>query len=178
MSETNQYCTFFADHFHFAIDVDHVQEVLQPMPVTHVPLASDVIDGLVNLRGQIVTAIDLRTRLELPRREPSTPSVSLIVRTKSGLMSVRTDRLGDVLDSESIMLSRSSATDGLTSASDLDAAKEAPLFQLEPLPDTVQGPVREVTRGIIQLETSLLLVLDPEQLLTADVSLDASDTDR
>ena len=66
MNGPRQYTTFFVGHYHFAIDVEHAQEVVQPMIATPVPLTSDVVTGLVNLRGQIITAVDMRARLELP----------------------------------------------------------------------------------------------------------------
>ena len=68
------------------------------MPTTPVPLTTDVVDGLINLRGQIVMAIDMRARLQTAATRPDQPSVSLILRTSDGLISLRVDRLGDVLD--------------------------------------------------------------------------------
>jgi purine-binding chemotaxis protein CheW len=146
----HQYGTFYADQFRFAISVDRVQEVLHSMPTTRVPLTTPIVDGLINLRGQIVMAIDLRTRLELPPRDPRKTNVSLIVRTNSGLICLRTDRLGDVLD-----------CDGL------DCEQQS----LDAMPDTVTGPMRELVRGILKLPDYLLLVLDPDLLADSEVCL-------
>ena len=68
MSESKQFCTFFVNGLFFGVEVLKVQEVIRFQDMTRVPLASATIQGLINLRGQIVTAIDLRHRLELPPR--------------------------------------------------------------------------------------------------------------
>jgi purine-binding chemotaxis protein CheW len=67
MAEVNQYCTFFLAGHYFGLDVLQVQEIIRYQEMTRVPLAPKVVCGLINLRGQIVTAIDLRRRLEAPR---------------------------------------------------------------------------------------------------------------
>ena len=68
MSAHRQFCTFSLDGYYFGIEVHEVQEVFLHQTMTPVPLASPVVEGLINLRGQIVTALDLRRRLELPAR--------------------------------------------------------------------------------------------------------------
>ena len=70
MTDERQYCTFYLDGHYFGIDVRKVQEVIRYQEMTRVPLAHPVVRGLINLRGQIVTAIDLRRRLELRDRPP------------------------------------------------------------------------------------------------------------
>lgn len=162
MSGACQYTTFFAGPYHFAIDVDCVREVVQPMTATPVPMTGEVVCGLVNLRGQIITAVDLRARLELPSGDARDVAVSLIVRTGGGLISLRADRLGDVLDLETY-------EEGGNAPPRSGAAGQTGL--LEPIPDTVGPPLRDVVRGVLQLEETLLLVLDPEQLLTVAVGL-------
>jgi purine-binding chemotaxis protein CheW len=164
MSQTGQYSTFFVEQMHFGIGVDHVQEALVTMTTTPVPLTTDVVDGLINLRGQIVLAIDLRARLQLPRRAPDQPSVSLILRTSNGLISLRVDRLGDILDLDALTLHKSATA----SAEDDVAAQPDPSLEStdiwQSLPDTVRGPLRELAQGILQLDETLLLVLDPDLL--------------
>ena len=68
---SGQYSTFFVADLFFGVDVLHVQEVLRFQQMTHVPQAPEVVEGLINLRGQIVTAIDMRRRLGC-RHEPGT----------------------------------------------------------------------------------------------------------
>jgi len=72
-----QICTFFLKGAYFGIDVQHVQEVIRPQATTPVPLASPDIYGLINLRGQIITVIDLQRRLEMS--EPQTQSTTKLV---------------------------------------------------------------------------------------------------
>ena len=64
---SREYATFFVDGLFFGIDVLQVQEVLRYQEMTQVPLAPAVIEGLINLRGQIVTAVDMRGRLNSGR---------------------------------------------------------------------------------------------------------------
>ena len=135
-----QYCTFVLDGHLFGVDVASVQEVLKQQDLTPVPRAPRQVAGLINLRGQIVTALDLRSRLGLPERPAGSGSVSVVVRAADGTpVSLVVDRIGDVLD-----------VDG--------ASLEAP-------PDTVPADVRELVRGICKLDDRLMLLLDTEQAI-------------
>ena len=89
-----------ADLF-FGVDVLRVQEVLRFQPMTRVPQAPDVIEGLINLRGQIVTAIDMRRRLKLAARRGDQAPMNMVVRTEDGAVSLLVDEIGDVLDVDS-----------------------------------------------------------------------------
>ena len=102
MKRVRQYSTFFVEQLHFGVPVELVQEAILPVPTTAVPLTTDVVVGLINLRGQIVMALDMRARIGLPPRGTASPSVSLILRTTDGLVSLQVDRLGDVLDLEAV----------------------------------------------------------------------------
>ena len=74
ITATRQLCTFYLDNHLFGVDAQSVQEVIRYQEMTHVPLTSPSVSGLINLRGQIVTAIDLRKRLGLTdRRKTSCP---------------------------------------------------------------------------------------------------------
>ncbi len=139
----NQYCTFVLDGHLFGVDVASVQEVLKHQDLTPVPMASREVAGLINLRGQIVTTLDLRSRLGLPERPAGSDSVSVVVRAADGgPVSLVVDRIGDVLHVDS-------------------AALEAP-------PDTVPADVRELVRGICKLEDRLMLLLDTERAIRVD----------
>ncbi len=97
-SSSSQFSTFFVADLFFGVDVLHVQEVLRAQPMTSVPQAPEVIEGLINLRGQIVTAIDMRRRLLLPTRAAdSAGSMNMVVRTVDGAVSLVVDEIGDVL---------------------------------------------------------------------------------
>jgi len=134
MSDPKQYCTFFLDELFLGVNVLDVQEVIKFQSMTLVPLASRVVSGLINLRGQIVTAIDLRRRLELDDREEGIPPMNVVVRTDHGLVSLLVDDIGDVLE-----------------VSD---------DTFEPPPPTMKGVARELISGVHKLDGHLLLLLD------------------
>lgn len=138
MAAPIQYCTFTLAHLTFGIEVDRVQEVMRSRDLTEVPLANDVVEGLINLRGQIVTALDLRRRLELPARDADAPPpMNIVVRTNSGELSLLVDAIGDVVDAD-------------------EATFEEP-------PETLDGVARELITGTYKLDGRLLLVLDTER---------------
>lgn len=131
-----QYCTFRLTDLTFGIEVERVQEVIRAQPMTGVPLANPVVEGLINLRGQIVTALDLRRRLELPPRPEGQDPTNIVVRTSMGQLSLLVDRIGDVVDVD-------------------QATFEEP-------PETLEGVARELITGAYKLDGVLLLVLDTE----------------
>jgi purine-binding chemotaxis protein CheW len=137
MPTTRQYCTFLIDDLLMALEVERVQEVLRPQEMTPVPLASRVVKGLINLRGQIVTAVDLRRRLQLPDRAAGLASMNIVVRAEGGAIALLVDEIGDVLEVE-------------------QASFERP-------PETLQGVARDLLLGIYKLKERLLLVLDADK---------------
>ena len=137
---SRQYSTFDVAGSFFGIDVLQVQEVLRYQEMTSVPLAPPVIEGLINLRGQIVTAFDLRRRLGLPPRAEGDSAMNVVVRTEEGAVSLLVDEIGDVVEVEA-------------------ASFERPPENLDPV-------IRELVRGIYKLKGKLLLVLDIAQTLT------------
>src|ERR671936_28074 len=97
MSDEHKFCTFTLDGLLFGVEVLKVQEVIRYLEMTRVPLAPAVVRGLINLRGQIVTAIDLRRRLELSDRPADQQPVNVVVHTDDGAVSLLVDEIGDVL---------------------------------------------------------------------------------
>jgi purine-binding chemotaxis protein CheW len=134
---SGQFATFFLAGLFFGVDVLRVQEVLRYQPMTRVPLAPEVIEGLINLRGQIVAAIDMRRRLGLPPRAPGETPMNMVVRTADGAVSLLVDEIGDVLDVEA-------------------ADYERP-------PENLDPAVRDLIRGVYKLKDRLLLVLDTDR---------------
>jgi purine-binding chemotaxis protein CheW len=134
MNASNQYCTFFVDGLFFGVEVQTVQEVIRYQELTRVPLASQVVSGLINLRGQIVTAIDLRLRLGLPERSNDELPMNVVVRTDEGAVSLLVDEIGDV--------------------------QEVDDNAFEPVPHTLCGEARTLIRGAYKLPDRLLLTLD------------------
>ena len=98
METTQQFCTFFLKNQFFGIPVDQVQEVIQCQEMTRVPLVPEVIRGLINLRGQIVMAVDLRRRLRIEERAADMLPVNVVVRTQEGPVSLLVDSIGDVVE--------------------------------------------------------------------------------
>ena len=97
MSRPQDICTFHLDAYVFGVDVAHVREVLVHQAITRVPLAPPSVVGVINLRGQIVTAIDLRARLDLPPRDGEASPAFLVVQTGEEPVAFVVDRAGDVL---------------------------------------------------------------------------------
>lgn len=134
-----QYSTFFVADLFFGIDVLNVQEVLRYQEMTRVPLAPDVIEGLINLRGQIVTAVDLRRRLNVKPRDDAKTPMNIVVRSEEGAVSLLVDEISDVLE--------------------VDPAS------YEPPPQNLPPEQRELIEGLYKLEGRLLLILNTERVL-------------
>jgi purine-binding chemotaxis protein CheW len=130
-----QFCTFHVGDLFLGIEVERVQEVLLDCDITPVPTAPEEIRGLINLRGQIVTAVDLRTRFGNGERFEAAPTV-LVLDSGTELLSLVVDRAGDVVEVE-------------------DTIFEEP-------PETLTGESRRLIKGTFKLEETLLLVLDVE----------------
>ncbi len=134
-----QYSTFNVGGFYFGIDVLQVQEVLRNQEMTPVPLAPEVVEGLINLRGQIVTALDMRRRLGLALRSGHQTPMNVVVRNEEGVVSLLVDEIGDVV--------------------------EADASSFERAPENLDPVIRSLVLGIHKLKDRLLLVLDIDQTL-------------
>jgi purine-binding chemotaxis protein CheW len=146
MSPAQQFCTFLLDGLLFGLDVERVQEVIRYQPLTPVPLAAPRIAGLINLRGQIVPAIDLRLQLGMTPRPAGLLPTNVVVRAPDGPLSLLVDEVGDVL----------TVAGG----------------RLEPPPDSLDPAARRLLRGVCQLPHGLLLVLDDQAAITGKESND------
>ncbi len=98
MAHTSQFCTLYLDKLLFGGELYGVQEVIRSLEMTKVPLAPEVVSGLINLRGQIVTAVDLRRRLELEPAPPDMQPMNVVVRSEDGAVSLLVDEIGDVVE--------------------------------------------------------------------------------
>lgn len=136
-----KYCTFSLGSMTLGVEVERVQEAIRYQPMTPVPLAPSVVGGLLNLRGQIVTAIDLRRCLDLDPRAEGTLPMNVVIRTSDGAVSLLVDRIGDVVET------------------DVD--------DFEPVPDTAVGSARELISGAYKLPGQLLLALDTDRTLAS-----------
>ncbi|HIJ63898.1 MAG TPA: chemotaxis protein CheW [Rhodospirillaceae bacterium] len=134
------FVTMFIQGQMFGIPVLMVQDVLGPQKITRIPLAPPEVAGSLNLRGRIVTAIDVRLRLQLPKRSDTDgDGMSVVVEMKGELYSLRVDSVGEVLS--------------------LPAAK------FESNPPTLDPLWRDFSTGIYRLENTLLVILDVPKLL-------------
>lgn len=121
------------------IDVGIVRDVLGELPIARVPLAPEAVAGSLNLRGRIVTAIDLRRRLGLPPRPGTARPMSVVVDRQGELYSLLVDAVGEVL--------------------------ALPRAGLEEQPPTLDATWRLASRGVHRLEGRLMVVLDAARLL-------------
>jgi purine-binding chemotaxis protein CheW len=139
-SETRQYSTFRVADMFMGIELTRVQELLRFQEMTSVPLAPRAIEGLINLRGQIVTALDVRRILGLPvvASEDSQP-MNIVIQSEGGAVSLLVDEICDVLD-----VPRKSST---------------------PLPENMPAHQRDLIERVYQLDTGLLLILNTERVL-------------
>jgi purine-binding chemotaxis protein CheW len=142
MTEAKQYCSFTVEKLLFGVEVCDVQEVIRHQQMARVPLATRELGGLINLRGQIVTAIDMRPRLQLPDRAPEALAMNVVVRVSDEVVSLMVDEIGDVIN------------------------VEADLF--EKPPETLTGVARELVTGVYKLKDRLLLVLDTTKAITLE----------
>jgi len=137
MAAAHQLCTFFLDGLYFGVDVQKVQEVICYQEMTRVPLAPAVVRGLINLRGQIVTAIDMRRRLDLPELPDGQLPMNVVIRTDAGPVSLLVDEIGDVLEVDADSYVRP--------------------------PETLRGPARDLIQGAYKLNGRLLLALNSDR---------------
>jgi len=142
MEETRQLCTFLLGGHYYGIDVMRVQEVIRYQEMTGVPLAPPDVRGLINLRGQIVTALDMRARLGMAPRGAEPLPMNVVIRTPDGAASLLVDEIGDVIE----------------------VSEE----KYEAVPETVPAIQRAFLRGVFKLEQRLLLEIDTDTLVAGD----------
>lgn len=138
-SKTKDFLTIEIDNQTFGIPILQVQDVLGELKVTKIPLAPPQVAGSLNLRGRIVTAIDVRKCLGLPKLDDGQKRMSVVVNHDDELYSLIIDRVGDVL-----------------SLHDKD---------FEQNPATLDLIWRSVSLGVYRLDGKILVVLDVPKLL-------------
>lgn len=139
MPARNNCITFLVDGQLFGMPAAEVMELSRFHELTRVPLAPPTIAGLMNLRGQVVTAVDMRRRMELRPRPDGQQPMNVVLRREDVLVSLLVDQVGEVVE--------------------LDEAT------FEPVPDTLRGVARELVRGVHKLPGRLLLLLDPDKVI-------------
>ena len=135
--ERTQFATFYVGDLLFGIDVMKVQEIIRYQEMTPAPLSSRIVEGLINLRGQIITAIDLRRRLGIEERGEGVLPMNVVVHTEDGVVSLLVDKIGDVLEVDE--------------------------NQYEATPDTISENYSDLINGVFKLDRRLLLILDVQK---------------
>lgn len=136
----SQLSTFVVGKYLFGVDVSLVQEVVRLQSITPVPLAAPEIAGLINLRGEVLTAIDLRARLGLPRTgDGKKDPVNVVIRVDDEPVSLLVDEIGGVLEVSQV--------------------------PFEQTPSTVDERIRDMLLGAYTLPDRLLLALNAQRVL-------------
>lgn len=130
---SRQFSTFYITGNLYGIDVMKVQEVTKNLPMTEVPLSPHYVHGLINLRGQIATAIGLRELLGVEAKEDG-EHMNVVCQVDGLLLSILVDKIGDVM--------------------------EVSQEQFESVPDTVPQTIRQYMEGVYKIEDSLLSVIE------------------
>tara|TARA_R110000787_G_scaffold8843_9_gene30337 strand:+ start:97 stop:564 length:468 start_codon:yes stop_codon:yes gene_type:complete len=139
MGETREFVTIMVGAQLCGIDVLKVRDILRPQKITKVPLASREVAGLLNLRGRIVTAINLRGRLGLEPDTSGGEGMSVVIERRGELYSLAVDSVGEVLRLSSDAFERN--------------------------PATLDQVWRQYSQGVYRLKEGLLVVLDDDSLL-------------
>ncbi|WP_426245999.1 chemotaxis protein CheW [Nocardioides sp. LHG3406-4] len=138
---STRFVTFTLDARLYGVRVESVQEVLRGLPRTRIPLAPPTMAGLINLRGQVLSAVDLREQLGLPGHDAANSQMLVVIRVAGESVALVVDSIGAVVDVED--------------------------DQFEPPPDTLTDSSRELLLGAYKLDDTLLLALDVDRAVAA-----------
>lgn len=134
-----QLCTFYLNEHLLGLEVGKIQEIIKTRPMTRVPLAPGYVGGLINLRGQIVAAIDLKKRMNLPALEPSKTQMNIVIQHHEGLISLLVDSVGDIINVDT--------------------------NQIEHDPHHLPDDLGKMLMGICKTDQFLLMVLDIDHII-------------
>lgn len=135
-----QFATFYIAGRLYGIDVMQVQEITKALPMTRVPLAPNHIRGLINLRGQIATAVSLRDLFKIQDETPE-EHMNVVCRVDGLLLSLLVDRIGDVM--------------------------EVAQNRYEPSPETIPDDIRKFMDGVYKIKGPLLSIIDMDRISSA-----------
>ena len=144
--QTMQVVSFALGSEEYGVDIAQVQEINRMVTITHVPRAPHFMEGVINLRGQLIPIIDLRTRFGMPRTE-HTKNTRIVV-TEIG-----SKRVGMVVDSVSEVL-------------------RIPTEQIEDAPDMIAGVETEYIRGVGKMGDRLIIMLDLGRVISGSEKRD------
>ena len=138
-TDTTEFVTFTIAGQMFGLPIARVQDVFKPVRMTRVPLAGAEIAGVLNLRGRIVTAIDMRNRLEAKKHDSGNAPMAIGIEVKGELFGLLVDVVGEVL--------------------------KLPNTQREPNPINLDRKLAVLSAGVYRLDGQLLVVLDIDRVL-------------
>lgn len=139
MNISKTYSTFHIEDFYFGILTTDVTELTKENEVTTVPLAPASVHGLINLRGRIVTAINMRQRLGMTQSQYSDKNITIFLSHKGDLFGLLVDGVSDILE--------------------LDAES------FEPPPSNMAHSSQDMILGVHKLADKLLFILDPAKII-------------
>lgn len=141
-AELIQLVTFSIGEEEFGVDILKVQEIIRTMEITKVPKAPDFVEGVINLRGNVIPIIDLRKRFGLATREHDKHTRIIVIEISNMIVGFVVDSVSEVL--------------------------RIPANTVEPPPPVVSGLESEYISGVGKLEDRLLILLDLDRLLSGD----------
>ncbi len=142
MDDELQFATFHLNGELFGINILQVQEIQLPQEVTEVPRAASHIKGLISLRGQIVTLLDLRKRLRMDESQPIENPYHIVVRTQQSVACLEVGEIGDVIN--------------------------VPVGEYRPPPESVLAVDRKFLDGVYPMESGILSILKINEVLETD----------
>ena len=140
-SEILQFSTFFLNNEMFGLNILDVQEIQMPQPITPIPTAPAHILGLISLRGQIVTLVELRKRLNMPTTVPHKSPYHIVVKAGASLACLEVGAIGDVIN--------------------------VPRAHLRKPPDSVTTVNKKFLAGVYQMKNRILTILKAQEILEA-----------
>ncbi len=138
-TKTEQFSTFYVSDRLYGLDVKRVQEIVRAMDMTRIPLAPNYVSGLINLRGQVATAIGLRQLFKLSN-ETTKDILNVVCKIDGFLISFQVDKIGDVMEVES--------------------------SAFEPTPNTIPESTRRFLRGVYKVSGQLLSIIDIDKVIS------------
>ena len=136
-----QLITFYVDELFLGVDINRVKEINRHVDVTPTPHAPEYVRGVVNLRGEVVTVVDLRCVLRLPVAEVTRQNRNVVVNSDTEAVGLLVDRVADVVT--------------------------AVCEDIEPSPSNVGGVEGSFFKGVYRLDSELLVILDVDKVLDA-----------
>lgn len=149
IEQTVQLVTFQVGTEEYGLDISAISEVIRPLKITQLPKMPEFIEGVINLRGQIIPVVDLRTRFELPETKSDTRKVRMVISRgglpggagqAAGLLGLVVDRVNEVI--------------------------HVPARDISPAPEAAMGRNAEFITGMGKVGERLIILLDIAKILS------------